>query len=390
MQTLSKTLIKKTLQWIKGVEKELSRDELLAMKATLETDNDRLKGDLESSRDDNKRMSEVIGHLENDLGVTIAMLDRDVPSILEQTPYPTGFYSFGKARPEGVRFFNQAILEREGKDFLICRRATPNTSLASGFNDIVAFELNNNNPVYMHPVQFKSTYKDQHFEDPRAVTIAGRVMISVTSFTTKGNSVTSYPHQLIGAVASDGWRINPCYDPIYGTNGGSCATCTGHEKNWLWFEHDGVPMFVYSNYPHVVVEMPDYMTTSRIHKTEVKNPYWMHGEIRGGTPPVRIGDEYLSFFHSSLPWIGHKRRYHMGAYCFEAKPPFKITRSSLLPILSGSRNDPWVQGLPLVVFPCGSLLRNGEWLVTLGVNDCESAWIKIPHERLMETMKKIE
>jgi len=45
--------------------------------------------------------------------------------------------------------------------------------------------------------------------------------------------------------------------------------------------------------------------------------------------------------------------------------------------------------LPLVVFPCGAILRNGEWLVTLGVNDCESAWIKIPHERLMETMKKI-
>lgn len=388
MQIIPQTLIKKTLRWIKGVNEEISRDELLKMNDALEEKNAGLEEKLDAALTNNSDLCETIANLENDLGVTVAALDRDVPSILEQTPFQVGFYGFGKARPEGVRFFNLAIVEREGKDFLLTRRATPNTAIAAGMNDIVAFELSNNNPVYMHQVGFKGPYKDQHFEDPRAVVIGGRVMISVTSFTTKGNNVTSYPHQLIGAAAEN-WRVAPCYDPIYGTNGGSCATCTGHEKNWLWFEHDGIPMFVYSNYPHIVVEMPDFMTTSRIHKTEVRNPFWMHGEIRGGTPPVRIGDEYLSFFHSSLPWVSHKRRYHMGAYCFEAKPPFKITRSSLLPILSGSRNDPWVQGLPLVVFPCGAILRNGEWLVTLGVNDCESAWIRIPHERLMETMKKI-
>lgn len=388
MQAVSQALIKKTLKWLGRAEKELSMAELLQMNETLESQNEALVAKLDTEVSNNAALCETVARLENDLGITVAALDRDVPSILEQTPFETGFYNFGKARPEGVRFFNQGIIERDGKDWLITRRATPNTALANGMNDVVAFELKDNHPVFMHPVQFKNTYKDQHFEDPRVMSIGGRTLISVTSFTTKGNAVTSYPHQLIG-VANENWRIAPAYDPIYGTNGGSCATCTGHEKNWLWFEHDGVPMFVYSNYPHVVVEMPDFINAARVHETEVQNPYWMHGEIRGGTPPVRIGNEYLSFFHSSLPWVSHKRRYHMGAYCFEAKPPFRITRSSLLPILSGSRNDPWVQGLPLVVFPCGAILRNGEWLVTFGVNDCESAWIKIPHERLMETMKKI-
>lgn len=362
--------------------------ELIERNEVLENENEKLSKQAEDQVSNNTVLSATIAQLENDLGVTIAALDRDVPSILEQTKFQAGFYNFGKAKGEGVRFFNCSIVEHNGKELLFARRATPNVGMVNGMNDIVAFELVDNNPAYMHQINFKTTYKNQHFEDPRAMVLGNKLFVSVTSFTTEKNNVTSYPHQMVGEVA-DTWRIPSPFDPIYGTNGGSCATCTNHEKNWLWFDHDGMPMFVYQNTPHVVVEMPDFMRVKAVHKTNVENPYWMHGEIRGGTPPVRIGEEYLSFFHSSLPWVHQKRRYHMGAYCFEAKPPFKITRSTLLPILSGSRNDPWFQGLPLVVFPCGSIIRNGEWTVSLGVNDCDSAWVKIPHERLMDSMKRL-
>ena len=76
----------------------------------------------------------------------------------------------------------------------------------------------------------------------------------------------------------------------------------------------------------------------------------------------------------------------MGAYAFEAKPPFKITRMTKKPILSGSQEDPWQEGLPLVVFPCGAVLQSNKFLVTMGVNDYVSSWIEIPLDDLNKLM----
>ena len=119
---------------------------------------------------------------------------------------------------------------------------------------------------------------------------------------------------------------------------------------------------------------------------------WIFGEPRGGTPPVLIGSEYWSFFHSSLPWAGKGklRHYHMGVYAFEAKPPFRITRMTSRPILSGSHRDVLAEKKPLVVFPCGAIIKDGEWTVSLGVNDLASAWIEIPHEQLLKLVQPVQ
>ena len=174
------------------------------------------------------------------------------------------------------------------------------------------------------------------------------------------------------------------WDPIYGFNGGSIHTGSGNEKNWTWFEHDGTPHLIYNTEPHTVVrwhrERP-----SEVHETPTKP--WLFGHKRGGTSAIRIGDEYLCFYHSSTPWTEKKRRYHMGAYCFEAKPPFKITRSTEKPLLSGSKYDPWQEGLPLVVFPCGAIYKNGTWAVSMGINDYCTGLIEIPHADLEKLLK---
>lgn len=382
MQALSQ----KIKRWLRREAEAPSIQELEQRNLLLENQMELATEQLTAAQENSRELNETIGRLENDLGVVVAAIDRDVPKITEQTDWPTGFYDFGKARPEGVRFFNTSIIAHADQDWLISRRATPDKDMVHGVNDIVAFSLKDNHPATMLPIWLSATDKGQHFEDPRAVWIGGRVHISFTSFIAEKGILKSYAHQMIAQTDAN-WRSASPFHPMYGSNGGSARQNMGHEKNWLWFEHDGVPMFVYSNEPHVIVEMPDFCRHTQVHQTEVRNPYWMHGEVRGGTSPVRIGDEYLSFYHSSLPWVHKKRRYHMGAYTFEAKPPFKIKRATILPLLSGSRNDPWVEGLPLVVFPCGAIYRDGEWLVTMGVNDCESAWIKIPHNDLMGRMR---
>jgi predicted GH43/DUF377 family glycosyl hydrolase len=126
------------------------------------------------------------------------------------------------------------------------------------------------------------------------------------------------------------------------------------------------------------------------HKTGEKSLNWDYGIIRGGTPPVMTdnGDEYLTFFHSRLPDEKHRWRYYMGAYAFESQPPFRITRITTEPLLAGSSADVWSKDKPLVVFPCGSRLKDGKWLVTMGVNDLASAWIEIPHADLEPLLKK--
>jgi hypothetical protein len=114
------------------------------------------------------------------------------------------------------------------------------------------------------------------------------------------------------------------------------------------------------------------------------------GDLRGGTAPVKVGDYYFTFPHSSLPWKGRYRRYYAGCIAFDATPPFQPRLVTPEPILRGSQNDPWEQKKPVVIFPCGAIYRDGKWLISAGVNDLKSAWIEIDHESLLARMQPID
>lgn len=310
----------------------------------------------------------------------------DIPSILKQTDYRASVFDFGRAKTPDVRFFNCSVVRRNDGLWLIARRSHTVPRLMVGMNDVVALQMGENKLLFGgKKIGFPRTLREQHHEDPRACWMNGAIWVSATTFQVnrKRNGWTG-AHQCIGRVNQD-WQVDFLADPMFGKNGGSPLMNTGNEKNWIWFEHDGEPHFVYTSQPHCVVRMNrDMVTPAQTWETENKW-IWDYGEIRGGTPPVRVGDEYFTFFHSSTPWNTRQRRYHMGALSFEAKPPFAVTRVSKRPILSGSKEDEWYQGLPLVVFPCGAIPIESHWLITLGVNDCTSAWIEIPHEEVFKT-----
>ena len=314
---------------------------------------------------------------------------RDIASITKQAKWPVGFFDFGKAKTPDVRYFNCSVIRKRDGLWLIARRSHTLPKVAVGMNDLMAFKMTDS--LQMHfgsKIRFPKTLTEQHHEDPRVSVINGRVWISANTFQINAKRTGwTGAHQCVGR-ATDDWGIDYVADPVYGKNGGSPLMNTGNEKNWLWFEHNGEPHMVYSSQPHVVLRMSrdlnhpiqEYVTTPKFD--------WDYGQIRGGTPPVRVGDEYFTFFHSSTAWTSRFRRYHMGFLAFKAEAPFEVTRLSKRPILSGSQEDEWHEGLPLVVFPCGAILENGEWLVTMGVNDCCSAWIKIPHNDLTKTSQR--
>lgn len=310
-----------------------------------------------------------------------------VPSILEQTKWRTGIFNFRKAEHPQTDYFNCGLVERPDGLWLMARRSVWRDRLIFGMNDIVAFKLGGDDgltPQIGYKVKFVNTNTNEQYEDPRAIYHNGKTYLGCCNFVWYRIKKWTGAHQIL-AVVDEKWDVKARYDPIYGKNGKGLGLNTGHEKNWLWFFHEDKLNLIYSARPHTVVEFDGYMRMVAERRTEAKLP-WAFGEIRGGTPPMRVGGEYFTFFHSSLPWTERFRRYYMGAYAFEAKPPFTITRITEHPLLIGSQNDPWVEKKPLVVFPCGAVMRGQNWLVTMGVNDLKCGWIEIPHTDLTRRM----
>lgn len=311
---------------------------------------------------------------------------RVVGPLASQTPWPCGFYNFGKQKVSDVDFFNCSIVERPDGVWLITRRSKAHPQMKIGFNDIACFLLEKNIPVRVHKANIKSMFPTlEHFEDPRAFYHNGLTYISCCNFVMKNRGWTG-AHQMIAAM-DQSWHTVKRWDPVYGSNGSELGRNEGNEKNWVWFHHDGNPHLIYLMRPHRVVRMSSDFVAEETFETDDELP-WEYGEPRGGTPPILIGNEYWSFFHSSTAWrdTAPIRQYHMGAYCFESQPPFRITKMTPEPILSGSPYDRYSPDKPLVVFPNGALCKDGNFLVTMGVNDLDSAWIYIPMSGLKERM----
>lgn len=311
-------------------------------------------------------------------------IDRDdPPSVTEQTGWMCKILDTPK---ESGDFFNPGLVRVSHQDYLVTRRCwLPHGSKMSK-NDICIFQLNDGKISGTHIFQPIVHFEGEHFEDPRIFNNDGTLWLSCCNFVWNTNNKSTYTHQVLFELDAS-FKCLRRYDVPYMGNGKNLALNTRSEKNWLWFEKDGNPHLIYATEPHLVVAFDGEFKNPENHLTHPKYE-WKYGEIRGGTPPIRIGDEYWSFFHSSMPAPEHQsRRYHMGAYAFEAKAPFKPTRVTKEPLLSGSRHDTMKPRGVLAVFPCGSKLESGTWTVTFGVNDLDCALIEIPHNELLPLMK---
>ena len=294
-----------------------------------------------------------------------------VPSFREQTEWPCGIYSFPD---ESVRriYFNCAIVHWRGTDWLITRQMVRQYGL--DISSLAAWELKDNVPGAKYPIGIQKYFMAEQHEDPRAFIFKDKIVVACCNFIQQ----RTFAHQIIGTLSDNFAMRQPVHLEFGKNRAAGIQRNKGHEKNWTWFVHDGAPHFVYRPVPHLVCRFEGKVTAK--YKDYRRNVDWKWGDIRGGTCPERVGDEYISFFHSSLPINdGASRRYYMGAYAFEAKPPFRITRYTRFPMLVGSEAD---KGTKPVVFPCGSIFRNGEWLVVGGLNDWKCFWLRIPHEDL--------
>lgn len=324
----------------------------------------------------------------------------ETPSIIDQAKargWACDFFNFGKAENPGIEYFNPGLVRRPDGLWLLVRRSEIVPGLLYGRNAIWACKLDaDKKPLGGPPLKFPESKMDEQFEDPRAVYWNGQTWIGCVNFTWFANGSWTGAHQMLGVFQDKGgpditeatWTPLARRDPVIGTNKGIGGHVDGkHNKNLLWWFVDDKLHCLYTSDPWLVVEFGNKWEDQTEHFADgVK---WNYGIVRGGTPPVLVGDLYYTFFHSSLPWRGRFRRYYMGAIAFESTPPFKPVLWSHKPLLIGSQNDPWHQKKPLVVFPCGAVMENNTWLISLGVNDLKCAWVEIPHDDVIPLLAPI-
>lgn len=213
-----------------------------------------------------------------------------------------------------------------------------------------------------------------HVEDPRAIEYNGYWFIFYTDGLTIG--VAKLDLESCDVIYSH--FLNP--PPANYKNSKS----DGREKNWIPFVSDEKLYILYSDTPRTYIQYTDTLTELIPINYDQLNysVVWNYGDIRGGCPPVEYKNQFIWFFHSCMnlgSYIGNNRRvYIIGAYISENKYPFKVTKISTHPLLIGIPSKVSKETLQdNVVFPCGAILDNDEFIISMGINDYKIAHLRV-------------
>jgi hypothetical protein len=160
------------------------------------------------------------------------------------------------------------------------------------------------------------------------------------------------------------------------------------EKNWMFFESGGSCLAVYSINPHCILTFSPEGSGAIVCRPvaatawadESYRPTW--GELRGGTPPQWIESSFHSFCHSVNGPPG-AYVYSLAAYSFSTEFPFAPVQVPVRPLAIAipSQMQDGQERLNKVVrevvYPAGAVFDQGQWIVSLGVNDQHCAFARI-------------
>jgi len=166
------------------------------------------------------------------------------------------------------------------------------------------------------------------------------------------------------------------------------------EKNWVPFDYNGTLHLAYSIVPHKILSPLGSSNCATVSAT-LPPVKWNWGVLRGGTPALLDGEEYLAFFHSVKTMATvhsegiNMPHYFMGAYTFSAEPPFHITRISQEPIVGRSfyAGPAYKTYRPVrVVFPGGYVADEKFVWILYGRQDHEIWVVKIDKKALLGSL----
>jgi FkbM family methyltransferase len=197
-------------------------------------------------------------------------------------------------------------------------------------------------------------------EDPRPFEHAGRLYVAFVGVWRRGGAIAT---SQLYALLRDDLTVETVFRPdLPGRQ-------WPKEKNWGFFSRGGELYAVYSVHPRHVVLRLDGDRAEKV----ADEPYpwgWSGGFLRGGAPPVLVGDRFYNWTHGRLHHDGTST-YSVGLYTFAADPPFRPLAAVERPLLWANAAEAATtdRGNLAVVFPCGASLEDGRWTVTAGWND---------------------
>lgn len=254
------------------------------------------------------------------------------------------------------RRFNGSIFDWQGQRLLAYRVAWQPSRIH------IAVLGDDLQPISTTPVILQHPKCAGGQEDPRLCSLNGRLHLQFAglSWSTGGSLNCS----VMLARLYDDLTPEKIWEPKY-------VKRTSIEKNWGPFEAEGSQWVVYSITPHKVLKL-DMLAGVATEAYESPGPLpWSGGLLRGGAPPVRVGDVFYSWFHG---WkrTGDFYTYSAGCYTFSAKPPFRPLRITPGPVW---QPDTTLDHLNCpddrsVIYPAGAVLTDrGQWLVSAGHQD---------------------
>lgn len=241
-------------------------------------------------------------------------------------------------------------------------------------------------------IPFEDDYCHMKRQDPRLIELGGHLYMVYNNHL-KTVTDREIRRMFAAEIQFDGEQFFVEKSDIFLNFEGEMLTRT--EKNWVPFEYDGSLLFAYSINPHRILRPIFGTSNCESVATSQITTDWNWGALRGGSPALRIGDEYLAFFHSSknLPTVHSKGKtmlhYFMGAYTFSAEPPFAITRMSPGPLVGAHFYDgpAYKTWKPLrVVFPSGYVMLGDTIWLSYGKQDHEVWVAKIDKTRLLDSL----
>lgn len=175
------------------------------------------------------------------------------------------------------------------------------------------------------------------------------------------------------------------------------------EKNWCFFTEGENLRLLYSTIPIVIKTpgKPDKTIDSSCLKSVVSDYPTFNS-----TAPIKIGDEWLVFFHwKYMAYDSNKQTtyllYHLGAYTLDENMT-KITRQCTEALFSGSTEDQliwWTDcvGMPISKQPACILPFGGEYIeeddtieLALGVNDSFMGIFKCPLVNILGLLEPVK
>lgn len=290
--------------------------------------------------------------------------------------------------------YNATITEHQERFILFFRHDVLDRNCPEAFYTYIgAAELDNSfNQTDKEFVRIQNSTKFS--EDPRLLKTENGFFLLYNDLCSFGP--TKKRIQKLASVDLDSLRVNYIRDLDVQTQ--------FVEKNWVPFEHNEEIHFEYHLNPRKILKVTDPESCDLQHLPFSYNPSidrlcWrgeLWGKPRGGSPAQKIDNEYLGFFHSSFKDEWDSVWYIMGAYTFEAEPPFAITGISNYPILFKGIYDtvPIHTANPLMrcIFPSGFVVgkQDGREVIHLacGENDSAVKIVTLDKEKLLNTIKK--